>query len=158
MVIDPLALDTGGVLPRMASRPGVRNRISSSCNNLRASVGVEANENLAIFRPFEWRRFRFGRPSLYWVLVLDLCHRILYSAEDKFYGLALQAALPLRIPCHHMQDIFAQKETSFSSECFSLSGQSEGLGAGHPRRGLFDTSSWGSCLRIERAAQSVRGA
>jgi hypothetical protein len=101
MVIVPLDLDKGGTFLRMASRPGVPNRIRSSWKNLRTSVGVEADGNPVIFRPFQGRRFWFGSPSLRWVPVLDLCRRILYSAEGKFYSQALRAASPSQSPCHH---------------------------------------------------------
>ncbi len=141
MVIVPVDLDKGGTLLRMASRPGVPNRIRSSWKNLRTSVGVEADGNPVIFRPFQERRFWFGGPSLRWVPVLDLCRRILYSAEGKFYSQALQVASPSQSPCHHNQDIFAPKETLFSSACFSFSIQSEVLGAVTLRRGLFGAST-----------------
>src|SRR5580700_2774619 len=49
--IDPQALDTDGILTRTTSGPGVLDRISSSRKNLRASVGLAANNELIIFHP-----------------------------------------------------------------------------------------------------------
>ncbi len=155
MVIVPLDLDKGGTFLRRASRPGVPNRILSSWKYLRTSVGVEADGNPVIFRAFQWRPFWFGSLSLRWVLVLDLCRRILHSAEGKFYSQALQAASPSQSPCHHNQDIFAPMKTSFSSECFSFSVQSEVLGAVTVRRGLFGTSTSVFCLGMERPPKCV---
>jgi hypothetical protein len=82
MEIGPQALDRKGVFTRMTSATGVPDRISSSQKNLRASIRLEAKDKPIIFRRSEPLRFRIDRS----VLVLDLCHRILYSAEDKFYA------------------------------------------------------------------------
>jgi hypothetical protein len=49
--IDPQALDRDGILTRTTSGPGVPDRISSPRKNLRASVGLAANDKLIIFHP-----------------------------------------------------------------------------------------------------------
>lgn len=59
------ALDRSGVFDRTTSGPGVPDRILSSCENLRASVGLEANENAVIIIsvPLGSLRFWVGNPS-----------------------------------------------------------------------------------------------
>jgi hypothetical protein len=51
MEISPQDLDRDGILTRATSGPGVADRISSSRKNLRASLGLEANDKLIIVHP-----------------------------------------------------------------------------------------------------------